>query len=66
MKYTFECKACYKIVLCDSKEEVAELDKKHWDRSKFHKRHKPIFETMHVETRTSRKSRRPYVILTAD
>lgn len=65
MKYTFHCKACHKITLCDSKEEVEELKKKHFTGSGRQKRHVPALQTMHIETRTS-GTNRPYLVLVAD
>ena len=67
MKYTFECKACHKIALCDSKAELQAMKDKHWMYNKQGlKMHKPILDAMSIETRTSKNSHRPYVVLVAD
>lgn len=66
MKYTFKCHACYKIQLCDSKEEVQALKSKHWRYEGNRKIHNPFKETMHLETRSSKKTGKSYLVLVAD
>lgn len=67
MKHTFECKSCHKMELCDNKEQLQVLKDKHWTKNKAGQRiHTPVFSTCHVETRTSKNSGKPYVVIVAD
>lgn len=66
MIYTFKCKKCHVIKLCDSKKDVQALKDKHWKGNGHNRVHLPVDTTMKIEMRTSKNSGISYPILTAE